>query len=52
MLDAGQTEFKPNNDLFGDPYKGQKNFGMTYFRNGTTTRKVIASNENQSVEVK
>jgi hypothetical protein len=52
MLDAGQTEFKPNNDLFGDPYKGQKNFGMTYFRNGTSTRKVIASNENQTVEVK
>ncbi len=52
LLDAGQTEFKPTNQLFGDPSKGpRKNFGMTYFRNGTSTHKVIASDEDQTVVV-
>jgi hypothetical protein len=53
ILDSGQTEFKPTNDLFGDPYEGPgKNFGMTYYRTGNPNAKAaIASDEGQTVKV-
>lgn len=53
LLDNGQTEFEPTNQLFGDPYKGpRKNFGMTYVRTGGSAYQAIASNEGQKVTVK
>jgi len=53
LLDEGQIEFKPDNQLFGEPLKGTtKNFGMTYFRTDSPSfRKAIASNEGQKVTV-
>jgi hypothetical protein len=53
ILDSGQTEFKPTNDLFGDPIDGpRKNFGMTYYRTGNPNARIaIASDEGQTVKV-